>query len=179
MLLRQYGFLGWDLLCFRGRNGCSMTSALLQLVMCLCTESWAEEHTNDTHTGSWGTVVVVREISLETHMMPYYSVSPHPRKNRSGATETNEAWPPTSQSFFSRGKCVMPLLGPLLPPATLFYGTFRNAIRAEMFPPLSKCLAGSQGVQKPVGCAASCPFPSPAVGRRDFCPSPTATHISG
>lgn len=104
--------------------------------------------------------------------MPYYSVSPHPRKNRSGATETNEAWPPTSQSFFIRAKRVMPLLGPLLPPATLFYGTFRNAIRAEMFPPLSKCLAGSQGVQKPVGCAASCPLPSPAAGRRDFCPLP-------
>lgn len=72
----------------------------------------------------------------------------------------------------------MPSPGPLLPPATQFYGTFRNAISTEMFPPLSSCLAGSQGVQKPVGGATSCPLPSPAAGKRDLFPSPATTHTS-
>jgi len=51
----------------------------------------------------------------------------------------------------------MPSLGPLLPLATEFYGTFRNAISTEMFPPLSNCLAGSQRVQKSRAVQAAAP----------------------
>lgn len=44
--------------------------------------------------------------------------------------------------------------GPPLLLTTSFYGTFRNAISTEMFPPLSNILEGSQGVQKSLGRAA-------------------------
>lgn len=56
-----------------------------------------------------------------------------------------------------------------------FYGTFRNAISTEMFPPLSNCLAGSQGVQKAAG--PLLPFPEPGYCRMALFSCPTDTQF--
>lgn len=59
----------------------------------------------------------------------------------------------------------MPSPGPLLPPATQFYGTFRNAISTEMFPPLSSCLAGSRGFKSQWAVQPAAPSPAQLQAR--------------